>query len=89
MKTPQSKSTKLDEELFRLASLVGCEPEDEERHRQDLAQYVESKVLKGRIDELDNARVPLSDEGGMWLRWRADKIKSLEAELNSKEKRQG
>jgi len=33
-----------DKELFRLASLVGCEPQDEVRHRLQLAKYI-AKLL--------------------------------------------
>lgn len=31
-----------DSELFRLASLIGCEPESEERHRKQLLEYLEA-----------------------------------------------
>jgi hypothetical protein len=33
-----------DKELFRLASLVGCEPKDELRHRLELAKHI-AKLL--------------------------------------------
>ena len=33
---------KPSDELFRLASLIGCEPEKEAKHRQDLLDYVEA-----------------------------------------------
>lgn len=49
-------------ELFRLASLIGCEPESEERHRQDLLDYItanytpnseiEQRERETRVDEL-------------------------------------
>lgn len=42
----------VDTELFRLASLIGCEPEDEERHRKQLKDYIQQELLKARIDEL-------------------------------------
>jgi hypothetical protein len=38
-------------ELFRLASLIGCEPEDEERHRKDLLKFIESHY-HSRIDSM-------------------------------------
>jgi hypothetical protein len=41
----QTPSTKKDE-LFRLASLIGCEPESEERHRKDLLDYITSETKK-------------------------------------------
>lgn len=44
------------QELFRLASLIGCEPQSEERHRADLLAYIaahtEAAVRKARIGEL-------------------------------------
>lgn len=41
-----------EQELFRLASLIGCEPEDEERHRQQLLEYVAKLRLQDKIDLL-------------------------------------
>lgn len=40
-----------DTELFRLASLIGCEPEDEERHRKELSTYILAEVLE-ELEEL-------------------------------------
>lgn len=33
-----------DSELFRLASLIGCEPESEERHRKQLKEFIAQQV---------------------------------------------
>lgn len=38
-----------DKELFRLASLIGCEPEDEYRHRLKLAGFVADLILEERL----------------------------------------
>lgn len=50
--------TEQDKELFRLASLIGCEPQDEERHRQQLADYITADrkrvALEARLDELNS-----------------------------------
>lgn len=34
-----------DKELFRIASLIGCEPENEERHRKQLVDYLMAEIL--------------------------------------------
>jgi hypothetical protein len=39
MPTPD---TNPNDGLFRLASLIGCEPEDEERHRQQLLDWLKA-----------------------------------------------
>ncbi len=53
-----------NKELFRLASLVGCEPEDEERHRKDLLAYLKDQKLSllNRVEEAlgQNHDLPVS-----------------------------
>lgn len=43
---PVNKQLDNNAELFRLASLIGCEPEDEERHRKQLLDFVNSEKVK-------------------------------------------
>ena len=44
MNTPSNTPSINARELFRLASLIGCEPEDEARHRADLKAFVDQYV---------------------------------------------
>ena len=44
MNTPSPTPSIDARELFRLASLIGCEPEDEARHRADLKAFVDQYV---------------------------------------------
>lgn len=48
------KDTELDKnELYRLASLIGCEPEDEERHRKQLLEYILSHyIAKSEVEKM-------------------------------------
>jgi hypothetical protein len=39
-----TQTRELEEELFRLASLIGCDPEDEARHRAGLEAYVQALI---------------------------------------------
>lgn len=49
---PETELRDKSDELFRLASLVGCEPEDEERHRKQLLDYIQRQVIEARISEV-------------------------------------
>lgn len=44
-------------ELFRLASLIGCEPEDEERHRKDLLSFIQTAQVEAVRAELETMQV--------------------------------
>ena len=38
-----------DKELFRLASLIGCEPEDEVRHRLQLVKHIAKLLAEAEV----------------------------------------
>ncbi len=76
--TTQEDNT-VDKELFRLASLIGCEPEDEDRHRQDLLNYINQKV----VEELEALMPKMNtEEYSFWVR---DKIAKRLAQLMESE----
>ena len=52
-----------DKELFRLASLIGCEPEAEERHRQQLLAYLTQHELSRKQEWVESLikKLPLSN----------------------------
>lgn len=70
-----------DRELFRLASLIGCEPQDEERHRKDLKQAIQQELLKARIDELENVNHFINTGGESFMDYYTDRIADLQAKL--------
>ena len=37
-------------ELYRKASLIGCEPHDEDRHRKELLQHVHNMIERSLYD---------------------------------------
>ena len=45
-----------DSELFRLASLIGCEPESEERHRKQLKEFIAQQVKEATVNGLIMAK---------------------------------
>ena len=51
-------------ELFRLASLIGCEPQSEQKHIEKLLTYIQSNyILKSDVEKmLANADPMISDE---------------------------
>ena len=72
-----------EDELFRLASLIGCEPHDKERHRIALRRYVEREKLRARIDEIDRLGNYKEQFENRWdlLDAARDRIAELEQEL--------
>ncbi len=59
-----SKPQTTDSELFRLASLIGCEPEKEERHRKQLLEYIQEhdqQRLAAVLEALESISSPIGD----------------------------
>lgn len=70
-------------ELFRLASLIVCDPHDEERYRQDLLDYITTYTAKAIVEELNYIDDKLYDaqaEKGEWglpTKWSKDNYADL------------